>query len=127
MEIDGGEEGTTELTQTIDLSPYYEDIDAGAAALSWGARLRNWNGSNVISFSLDIYNRDGSYWNTVTAAELFDAEWTLAEALTLMPPGSGKVKIRVSSDVSATNAAIFADDFFARLKKTGAAGKSAGE
>ena len=115
LEIQGGKEGLSVMAQTIDLTPWREEIMAGAA-VRWGGRLRTWAANTHMQMRLEIIDGDGSLWDGVDADPLYDAEWTTPEYLTVVPPGASALRLVIETDVSRVSTGAFADDLFVHLE-----------
>ena len=116
----GGEFGLTagdpeimQLSQMLDIEDYRVAIQKGEFALRWGAKLRSYQAHTSVEMALEIYDSDGSLWGIVPSEPVFAAEWTAAENLTLIPPGTLAVKLLLSADVGQADSAAFVDEVFA--------------
>ena len=115
LDLGPGPENEAQLSQNLDLEPYAAHIAKGGVALHWSMALRTYWPFNTIKVFLDLYHRDGELWKRLPMTETFASEWRPYTWLTLLPPGVGSAKIVVTSDVSTTSAALFADEIQARL------------
>ncbi|NNE13514.1 MAG: hypothetical protein HKN51_00970 [Saprospiraceae bacterium] len=70
--------------QSIDLSPFSNEIAAGTAYVNYGGYLRNYNGADVPEMYVEFYD-NGSLISTSNSINSNAATWTLKEDMVLIP------------------------------------------
>lgn len=116
IDLTPGATSPASLVATLDLSQVADRLATERLVLHYGAALRTYSGLNTIKVELELINRDGTSWHTLTAGETHAAEWLPYAWRTTLPPGTGAARLIISGDVATQNAAIYADDVFAYIE-----------
>lgn len=109
------------LRQDLDLSEHAQAQGAGELAVRWGGRLRTLDGRGQVELKLEVLDKDGTVFATLSAGAQAFAEWTHFEALSWIPPGASGARLVVQGDLPRAGTALFADALYAWPERTGAA------
>lgn len=108
-----GSEGTVTLSQDLDISAFERTQDEGRLGLRWGGWLRTLNARGQVKLQLQVLDRDGSVFATLSSPAQRFAEWSEVQALTWIPPGASGLRLTLQGELDEAGAALFADGIYA--------------
>lgn len=104
-----GDSGNSELVQTLDLSEWAVDIDAGGVQFTLAAQVRTWSGDDEAGLALRAFDADDLLLSEITGGPWTRDSWAARSLTAELPAGTRSVDIALQGtrNVGSDNDAYF--------------------
>ena len=106
-----GNDGTSVLSQTVDMAPWAGEVAAGGVWATVGAYVRDWSGKDRALMTVRALGADGAALAELTGGPWTADSWTWRSLSLLVPAGTAalEVRLRGERDSGLDNDAYFDD------------------
>lgn len=106
--------------QTVDVTSYSTNIDAGTVVAKFGGYLRDYNGSDIPSFALQFLDGSNAYISGSDTTEDMNGQWTLNQNSWAIPSGTRAIKfIIMGTRTSGADNDSYFDELYVKLNLNG--------